>query len=503
MRRGTFAKGAASAAVVALALTACSGGAEETGEGEASTEPITWMTMLHTPTTPAADGPIEAALEDFTGEKFEVQWVPDASKEEKVNAALASGSLADIVALTMTTSSTVRQAMSSGMFWDVEKYLADYPNLSKIDPQTLDAAKLDGHLYGVPFQKIKARYGVVVRQDWLDNLGLEVPHTIEDLTKVAEAFATQDPDGNGKDDTTGFIDRQESFGVGFRSLAGYFGAGQQFQVTDDGQVVPSFTTDEYKEAMEWYRGVYEAGGVNQEFVTVQKQNQQDAIAQGKGGIVVTGLFEAKNYMGLAQNADPDTKMAWALVNDITAGDVERRILTDTNGGLGGWLAFPKSEVKTEADLKRMLNFVDKLLDEEAFALMTNGIEGTHYDIDADGVVTITDQTAWEQEVQPYAGSRPSEKVVTYKSTTPYVDEGNEKMAENEEFVVVNPAQSLSSETFDQQWSTIEKKVNDAYNQYIMGQIEMADFDAVIEEVRGQGLDDIIAEYSAAYAEVNG
>ncbi|ANC32647.1 extracellular solute-binding protein [Isoptericola dokdonensis] len=503
MRRGTFAKGAASAAVVALALTACSGGTDETGEGEASTEPITWMAMLHTPTTPEPDGVIETALEEHTGEKFEMQWVPDASKEEKMNAALASGALADIVSLTQVDSSTTRQAMSSGMFWDVEPYLADYPNLSQIDPQTLESARIDGKLYGVPFQKVKARYGVIVRQDWLDNLGLETPHTIEDLTEVAKAFTTDDPDGNGKDDTTGFIDRLESFKVGFRSLAGYFGAGQTFQVADDGQVVPAFATDEYKEAMEWYRSVYEAGAVNQEFVTVQKQNQQDAIAQGKGGIVVTGLFEAKNYMALAESADPETPMAWALVNDMTYGDVERRILTDTNGGMGGWLAFPKSEVESEADLQRMLGFVDKLIDEEAFGLMTNGIEGTHYETDADGVVSITDTTAWEQQVQPYSSSRPSEKVVTYKSSVPYVDEGNELMLENEEYAVVNPAQSLTSEAYNRQWSTIEQKINDAYNQYITGAIEMADYEAAIEEVRGQGLDDIIAEYTAAYAEVNG
>jgi putative aldouronate transport system substrate-binding protein len=368
---------------------------------------------------------------------------------------------------------------------------------------TLDSARIDGKLYGVPFQKIKARYGVVVRQDWLDNLGLEVPHTIEDLTKVAHAFAHDDPDGNGKDDTTGFYDREESFKVGFRSLSGYFGAGSQFEVTDDGQVVPTFTTDAYKDAMEWYRGVYEDGGVNQEFVTVQKQNQQDGIAQGKGGIVVTGLFEAKNYLALAESADPETPMEWALVNDITYEDVPRRILTDTGGGMGGWLAIPKSEVESEEELKKVLGFIDKLMDEEAFGLMTNGIEGTHYEVDGDGVVTVTDQTAWEQEVQPYASSRPSEKVVTYKSTTPYVDEGNELMAENEEYVITNPAQSLTSETYDSRWSTIEQQVTDSYNQYITGAIEMADFEATIESLRGQGLDQIIEEFTAAYAEVNG
>ncbi len=58
----------ASVAVASLALTGCGGGSEEATGAEAKTpESITWMTMLHTPTTPEADGPIETALEEYTG----------------------------------------------------------------------------------------------------------------------------------------------------------------------------------------------------------------------------------------------------------------------------------------------------------------------------------------------------------------------------------------------------------------------------------------------------
>jgi putative aldouronate transport system substrate-binding protein len=77
------------------------------------------------------------------------------------------------------------------------------------------------------------------------------------------------------------------------------------------------------------------------------------------------------------------------------------------------------------------------------------------------------------------------------------------MVDNEDYVVTNPAQSLTSETFNRQWSTIESRINDAYNQYITGHIEMADYEAVIENLRGQGLDQIIEEYTEAYAQVNG
>src|SRR5690606_19017008 len=205
-----------------------------------------------------------------------------------------------------------------------------------------------------------------------------------------------DPDGNGADDTTGIIDRAESFQLTFRTIAGYFGAGDKLELDENGELVASFETDAFKEAMAWYRDLYQAGYVNQEFITLQKANQQDAIAQGRGGIVITGLFEAKNYMALAQNADPNTPMAWALINDMTYGDVPRRIVSDTGGGVGGVLAISKENVPTEEGLRYVLGFIDSLLDEEAFGLMTNGIEGTHYELDADGVVTILDETAWEQ-----------------------------------------------------------------------------------------------------------
>lgn len=482
----------------ALTVSACAGAP---GGGGGTDGPISWMSVLHTPTTPDANGPVELALEELTGEEFDVQWIPAASTAEKLNSALASGALADLVTMGPVDNATVRTALGSGMFWDVEDYLDQFPNLAQIDPEILESARIDGELWGVPVSQPKARYGVVVRQDWLDNLGLEVPRTIDELTEVARAFTEDDPDGNGVDDTVGFYDRAESYKVGFRSLTGYFGAPNFFGVDEQGEVVPSFMTDEFRDAMEWYRGVYENGWVNQEFVTVQKQNQIDGIAQGRGGIVVTGLFEAKNYLNLAESANPDTPMEWALINDMTSDGVDRRILSDTNGGMGGWLSIPKEDVPTEEGLLRVLGFVDSLMSEEAFDLMTNGIEGQHFEIDTDGVLTITDQTAWEQQVQPYNSSRPSRVVTTYLTSNPLENEANELMTENDDYVVINPAAALTSSAYDRQWSTLEQQVMDAFNQYITGHLDMAGFEAVVDGLGGQGLDQVVTELTEAQAAV--
>src|SRR5699024_7760704 len=214
---------------------------------------------------------------------------------------------------------------------------------------------------------------------------------------------------------------------------------------------------------EWYRDVYAAGGVNQEFITTQKQNQQQAIAQDKGGIVVTGLFEAKNYAALADSINPDSGVEWTLINDITYADVPRRIVSDTGGGMGGLFSISTQSVKSEDEVREVLAFADALMTEEVHNLMTNGIEGTHYEIDGDGAVEIIDEALREQEVQPYATSRLAENAFTDKSSIPYVDLANEMMEDNAEYAVTSPVQARNSETSAAPWATSEQGLHCGYN----------------------------------------
>ena len=59
--------------------------------------------------------------------------------------------------------------------------------------------------YGLP--QLSAADGTCdllwIRTDWLDNLGLKAPTTMDELLEVARAFRYDDPDGNGQDDTWG------------------------------------------------------------------------------------------------------------------------------------------------------------------------------------------------------------------------------------------------------------------------------------------------------------
>lgn len=479
-----------------LFLAGCGdgGGSPEGPESEGKSS-ISWMAMLHTASPPSGD--VTQKLEEYTGVEIDFTWVPDASKTERLNAALASNSLADIVSLTEINNTTVRSSLASGMFWDVEPYLEEFPNLAEISEDRLESSRIDGRIYGVPFLKPIARYGVLVRKDWLDNLGLDVPSTLEELAAVAQAFTEDDPDGNGADDTVGFVERDESFNVGFRSLSSYFGADNWFTITDDDEVMPSFMQPEYKEAMEWFRNIYDNGWMNSDFAVMAKNDQKNYIVQGRGGIVLSGLQEVRNYIDDAAGTDEE-HMEWVLINDIVHENVERRILSDTNGGMGGWLAIPKNNVETEEDLRVVLKFINDLMDEEPFTLMTQGIEGVHYEIDDEGVYVRLDDTKWQQEVQPFSSSRPSELVTVFPSSNPYVNLANEKIRENEEFAVINPAQSLNSETYDRSWSSLIEGISDAYYQYMTGEIEIDGFDTAIETFLRNGGQQIIDEFTEDY-----
>ncbi len=485
----------------AIALTACGGQGASSGEYDANSKAtITWLNILHTASPPTDT--ILNKLEEKTNSDITFSWIPDASKEERINTALASDSLADIVTLTMLDNSSVRNSLKSGLFWEVEPYLKDYPNLAKISPDTIKSASIGGKLYGIPFQKDLARNGVTLRKDWLDKLGLEVPKTTDELMEVARAFTEDDPDGNGQDDTTGFVDRNDLVYGAFKTLGSYFGTPNNWQVSADGKMTPEFMTDGYLKTMNYMKQLYDKGYMNKDFAVTAKTDQQQKFAQGKAGIYVGALFDSKNLLNMSKGVQDNMQLVMA--NDITStGKESDRAIWAANNGIGGLLAFPRTEVKDEAQLKRILQFVNDLLDEDSYALMTYGIEGTHYKLDDKDAATIINTDLWQQEVQPFAASRPKESGFKIHDADPLKQQADKMIADNANYAVLNPAYSLDSETYNTQGSELQKIITDSTYKYILGEIDEAGFKEALETWKSSGGNSIIAEYEAAYKQAQG
>lgn len=495
-------KAASLALGASLLLSACGGGASsgQSGESADGKTKISWLNILHTASPPTDT--VLNKIEEITKADIEFSWIPDASKEERINTSLASDSLADIVTLTILDNSSVRNALKAGVFWEVGPYLDEFPNLKAISQDTRTSASIEGKLYGIPFQKQIARNGVIIRKDWLDKVGLPVPKTTDELFEVAKAFTEQDPDGNGAKDTTGFMDRSDLVFGAFKTLSSYFGTPSYWSVDDSGKVTPEFEDEGYVKTMDYMKALYEGGYINQDFAVTAKTDQQQNFAQGKAGIYVGALFDSKNLLNLAKGVQDGMELV--MVNDITStGNESDRAIWSSGNGIGGLLAFPKSEVKDEAELKRLLQFVNDLMSEEVYTLMTYGIEGVHYTVDADKAVTIKDTDLWQQEVQPFAASRPKETGYQIHDADPLKVEADRLIEENAKYAVLNPMFSLESPTYSSQGSELQKTITDATYKYILGKIGLDEFKAAVASWRKAGGNQIIAEYEAAYKAVNG
>jgi len=79
-----------------------------------------------------------------------------------------------------------------------QKYATQAMIANSVNPETGRIPFLTG--YGIQ----DGTWTITFRADWLEKFGMETPHDIDSFLAYAEAVKTQDPDGNGVDDTYTF-----------------------------------------------------------------------------------------------------------------------------------------------------------------------------------------------------------------------------------------------------------------------------------------------------------
>lgn len=151
----------------------------------------------------------------------------------------------------------------------------------------------DGELMAIPAPAITAGgiNEMWIRQDWLDKLGLEAPRTWDEMVKVAEAFVTQDPDGNGEDDTIGILgpsnsDHMNAIGgnqYGLDPLFSSFQSYPQYWLQGkDGTVEYGSIQPETRDALEKISELYTNKLIDPEMLV--RSDSKEPLLAGKVGI---------------------------------------------------------------------------------------------------------------------------------------------------------------------------------------------------------------------------
>jgi len=232
-------------------------------------------------------------LEEDNGVAVEWQQIT-ADWDQKKSVMFASGDIPDIL---VKATSTTDFATYYGLFEDFKPYIdaSEMPNIAKMFEEHPELRALctdeNGAIYGLPnYRSIWPRTNRVlyINQTWLDNLGLQLPTTMDELEEVMIAFRDGDPNGNGSTtdeiplDFSGFPTFMLAcFGVPLMNESdGYY--------VEDGTVKNYRVDERYKTFMIWLQKLYSQGLINEEVIT-QDYSKFQSLARGEGTTALVGV----------------------------------------------------------------------------------------------------------------------------------------------------------------------------------------------------------------------
>lgn len=279
-------------------------------------------------------------LEKECNVDIQFMLLPTSLEDAKSKLALMASSgekLPDVVCMQLTNLE-VAEYGSKGVFQALNDYIGDAsktPNFNAIDEETRNAivqaiTSPDGNIYTLadysPEDYNLTPYRCWINKTWLDNLGLETPTTTDELKAVLEAFATQDPNGNGIQDEIPLTGATSAVWGGFtpyylmNSFIFYNAnmANNGLALDADGKtVIAPFTTDEWKQGLEYMNSLSEEGLLDPSMFTMdstqftamldQNPNAVGCVCAGGWGYW-TGSLDSENFQDfelLAPLAGPE------------------------------------------------------------------------------------------------------------------------------------------------------------------------------------------------------
>lgn len=452
---------------------------------------------------PPEDHIVVRELNKLANADIRIEWTPMISYNEKFNVMMYSNALPDAILVPDTRIAVYVNAVNADMFWDIGTRFDRYQYLKGFNPILLTNASIDGKLYLIPRERPLKRKMVVYRNDWAREAGLNPPDSISNLYAMAKAFGNGDFDKNGKRDTIGFalstVNTNEIEAID--ALVAAFGGVNKWG-SEDGRIVPGFTTPEYFETAKWIRQMYSEGLISPDFaITKTTQVVSDLVDKE-----VTGLWLSYSTPTLAdpllkkkQQEEPElTRSELFNFSFLKGNDGKERIAAES--GFNGGFAFPKQTVKSEERLDDLLQVFDTISGPEGQRLVGNGIEGLHYRVVDGKRAKIINPDRFKKDAISSIGQLGTIGIDMYSFE-------DDELAANlirsradtiNSVMIHDLTVPLFSETYSAKKTDLDDIVNEALINFIMGRTDEAQFENAIRRWKKSGGDKVIEEYTAAY-----
>ncbi|MBP3966190.1 ABC transporter substrate-binding protein [Paenibacillus lignilyticus] len=265
------------------------------------------------------------------------------------------------------------QQVAKGQFIPLDDLVNEYGQdfLKTIDPAIVNAARVNGKLYGMVANKeFAADKGLILRKDLVDKYKFDLS-TVKELADMEPMFKTikeNEPGVTPFITTGGASPSAMILDYGYYDMLGE-GPGELVRTGSDLKVINKIEDPKYMEYAKLMRKWYEAGYVNKDAATLQDIGK--ALGAGKA-FAQTGSFKP------GSNLDNSRTQGTDLVEIQLATP-----FTSTTDATSAVLAISR----TSKDPARAMQFVNLLYsDKDIMNLLINGIEGKHYVKKSDNVI---------------------------------------------------------------------------------------------------------------------
>lgn len=429
-----------------------------------------------------------AKFKELTGVELEIIQPDHNTYYDQVALAFTSGSVPDAIIL---SSEKYAAYATQGALWDMTSAWENSESKAsgRIKEEYIEALKINGSLYG--FSPASGNgCTTYIRKDWLDNLGLSIPTTFDEYMEVLRAFTEDDPDGNGKNDTYG-VTAAGIIGpeVPYTNYLPEFwqGAYPDFYQKEDGTWVDGFREDATKEALARLKEAYSKGYIDMEVATNTTSACRDKFYAGNSGVFT--YWAGKWNLTIEENVKATFPNA-----EVVAIPPIKELGHYTERQAPVW-AITNACKNPEGVFKY---FIETMVDGgDGQMLWTYGVEGLHYEKDANGNYVqlpdpeVPDTTFLSAHIDP---------VLTISNwTDPLASTRAERIVESatifqnncEIAPLVVPTETLSSFS-----ATLIDAKNVIVAKIVTDNMSVEDGIAQYEAEQGEVSDTIVAEFNA-------
>lgn len=254
--------------------------------------------------TPEEDELFAQEITRLTGVEIELVH-PTADYNERLLADLAAGVEYDLI---YTNKDTMNLLIEDGVLTDLTEQINNselLQNPTVIPPEEWEMVEYEGGTYYSIFNKFEGARMLTVRQDWLDQLGLETPRTLDEVYNVMVAFRDQDPAGNGQGATLGLSTAGSPVLYDIQPFMSAEGVYPGYVEVDGARTIP-YATEAAIPVYQWLADLYAEGLYDPNFATAETSDMRNLFLTDQVGFVTywdtwVGLFNSTR-----QAEDPNT-----------------------------------------------------------------------------------------------------------------------------------------------------------------------------------------------------